>query len=434
MPHEHLSRNRHLHLIVALVCLVFVGQAISGPVVSAEPGAAPSAQTPRAWSEPAVISDQLADSDYPDIAVCTDGTVYVVWEEDRGEREHQIWFRVFHPSTGRWDQAKPVQIQDTGFLIAYGSQPAIAVSADCVTHLVWTKLWGLGSDIFHARGDENGNGFVSQVRVSSTDETQSLQPDVAVDSNGEPYAVWVERISGSYRVYWGAPIPDHPEWPFNNKEIEGADGQAPALAVDHHNRLHLAWMQADALNLPAEVFYKWQERAGEWTPWSNNISESSGDDSRAPGIALSNNRLAITWQETVSNDAEVFVRSTQLDGSYNFTGPHNLSNTHANSRSPALAADGIGRFFVVWDEDDPTNAVLTRSWGGSGEWDVTGSISDIGIKVKHPAVAASSQGSHVYAVWAQKDGPEDTWDIYFSETEVTIYRSYLTLLAKMYEP
>ncbi|RME42000.1 MAG: hypothetical protein D6791_18850, partial [Chloroflexi bacterium] len=363
------------------------------------------------------------DSDYPDIAVCADGTVYVVWEEDRGQQGHQIWYRVFHPAEG-WSQASPI----LPGLNASGETPAIAVSADCTAHLVWSKFWFGYNDIVYTFNE--GGSFQLPGNVSNTPQG-SFQPDIAIDSTGVPHVVWVAMVSGEGpSVYVGYPEPEVPgKWHKDFLEGSYGQAQAPALAVDRSDQLHIAWMRQEGFRL--DIMYK---RPEDWqSVIVENISDSS-NPSRLPDIAIGGNKVIVAWQETIEGDDEVLVTSRRLENGAGFTPTTNLSGTYASSRAPALAADSTGRFFVAWDEDDPTNAILTRSWGGAGQWDITSNISNIGISVKHPAVTASSQGSHVYAVWAQKDGPEDTWDIYFSETEVTIYRSYLTLLAKMYEP
>ena len=420
MPHEH--RLKKQHLLASVACLLFLSMAVSVNSASAQPGSTEPARDSRTWSEPATISSprDLVDSVHPDIAVCADGTIHVVWEQG-GE----LWYRFSDPATG-WDEARRVRFKETG-VPARGSEPAIAVSADCTLHLVWKNFWFNNDEIFYSFND--GTGFVMPARVSPTG-AQSGQPAIAVDPSGEPHIVWVEAVSG-YRLYEGKPIPELPgRW--TTGPISGGEGQVPSLAVDDEGRLHLAWMTVDN-PASSDIAYKWQEHVDQWPQWWFTVSESP-DYSRRPDIMTSDDKAVIVWQEAVDGDDEIYATWRELDSFASFVGAHNLSNSDASSRAPAVAVDGSGRFYVAWDEGSPTNAILTRPWLGSGNWWDSQTISNGGDNVQDPAITASP-GGHVYAVWAQKDAPDDTWDIYFSDMEeLTVYRFYLTLLAKHYRP
>jgi hypothetical protein len=184
--------------------------------------------------------------------------------------------------------------------------------------------------------------------------------------------------------------------------------------------------------LASDIFYK---RPEYWTAaWVENVSESSSTESRLPDLAISDNRVVIIWQEDIGGDDEIYARWRLLD-SPSFESVTNLSHSDASSRSPAVAADGFGDFLVAWDEGDPTDAILTRPWPAVGDWQEVSGISNGGVKVRNPAIAASPQASHVYAVWAQKDGPnDDMLDIYLSGLDLTPYRFYLGLVMRGHKP
>ncbi|MFQ5341348.1 MAG: hypothetical protein ACE5F6_07350, partial [Anaerolineae bacterium] len=353
MPHEHHLKKRHLLAFVA--CLLFLGLAVFGNRAAAQPGSTDPARDSQTWSEPATISDPggSVDSVHPDIAVCANGTVHVVWEQG-GE----LWYRSGNPATG-WDEAHRVEFKETG-VPARGSEPAIAASADCTLHLVWKNFWFNNDEIFYSSND--GTGFLTPARVSWSGDTQSAQPAIAVDPSGEPRIVWVEAASG-YRLYEGKQIPELPGY-WNTGPISRDEGQVPSLAVDDQGRLHLAWMTVDS---PSDIAYKWQEQVDQWPQWWFNIS-GSPDHSRRPDITISNDKAVVVWQEAVDGDDEIYVTWRELDSYASFVGTHNLSNSDASSRAPAVAVDGSGRFYVAWDEGSPTNAILTRPWLGSGNW------------------------------------------------------------------
>lgn len=420
MPHNHLKTIRYQ--LIAVICLLILIRAAGGTTTAAQPGSAEPAQGQQTWSEPVILSDSNlpVDSEHADIAVCEDGTVYVVWEQDSW-----IWFAVREPSAG-WSEAKPVQFEKAP---ALAWEPAIAVSSDCVLHLVWSTLWFGYNEIFYTTR-ENGV-FLDPINVSDTSRQQggSFQPDIVVDSGGGPHVVWVDTIYGRPQLYEGWPAEGLPRGYWGKRPIPGGEGdlvQVPVLAIDHLDQLHLAWVRQDKSS--SDVIYK---RPVDWlTNVVENISYSS-NFSRLPDMAISSSKVVITWQETLDGDDEIFVTWRPLDAYSSFNAvPLNLSNSDANSRWPAVTVDRYGNVVVAWDEGKPIETIWARFWRGIGDWGAVREIPNTGTSVKEPAIAAFSETtrSRIYAVWSQKDGPGDTWDVYFSEMTLETYPFYLPLL------
>lgn len=434
MMHDHLSRIKCL--TITLVCLLFMSQVASSTITSAHSGFVQPADSSPTWSEPASLSNcgGSANCRNPDIAVCSDGTAYIVWEHGPDLEIPEIWYSYSDDLSEGWSEARPVQwtLSSERTEIAKGLEPAIAVSSDCVLHLVWSRSWWGDFEIFYTYKERDH--FVVPANVSNTSKRQgqSAQPDIAIDSSGEPRVVWVDTVSGGPQLREGWPAVGFPGL-WSSDEIPGTVGnaQVPALAVDHKDRFHLTWMRQYGTAL--DILYKWQEfkweeQANKWTPWANNLSESPGpgEASRLPEIAISGNKVVVVWQETVDRDDEIYVRWRQLDTDERFSPIINLSNTDASSRAPAVTADNHGHFFVAWDEGGSAEAIWTRSWMGVGDWGSVREIPNGGIKVRDPAMAISPLDDRLYAVWARKNRPEDeTWDIYFSDIQLEIYQFYL---------
>lgn len=422
MPHDHVAKIRGW--MVALIWLILLSQVHAATVTSAQsdPVAEPAQSSSAAWSEPVPLSDlgSAVDSGDPDIAVCDDGTIYVVWEQN-----DEIWFRVREPASG-WKPAARVRFQETG-QTAQGSEPAIAVGPDCTPHLVWTDEWWGTFEIFHAFND--GNGFLTQSRVSKTETGQSGQPSVAVDSAGNVRVVWVDTVSGRSELYEGWQTPPNDYWSYT--PILGADEQVqvPDAAFDDDDRLHVTWMRVRGPS--SDIYYK---RPEFWDSFViENISDSS-NSSRLPQMTISRDKVVIVWQEDVNGDDEIFGTWRSLDSnSSDFTSRNNLSLTDASSRAPVVTVDDSGQFSVAWDEGEPTDAILTRFWGGSGGWWETRPASRAESSVRHPAIAASPRDDEVYLVWEQRDAVNDTWDIYFSDVQIEKHEFYLMVIMNNYE-
>lgn len=425
MPHDYVLKVRHLALVI--VCLACISQVRADTLHSAPPDSAePAPSSPAAWSEPAPVSssDVPSDSLNPDMAVCDDGTVYIVWEQDG-----KIWYRVRYPSS-EWGAARRVSFPETG-QTASGSEPAIAVGPDCVVHLVWSNLWWDTYEIFYSVNE--GDGFLAPARVSRTDTGQSSQPAIAVDSGGEAHVVWVDTVSGGYQLYEGWPIPSYSgdySGNWGKLPVRGADNQVqvPGLAIDHNDELHVTWMKQSGFS---DIYYK---RPRYWdASVIENLSVSPNAFSRLPDIEISLDKVVVVWQETVNGDDEIFVSWRRLGGLENFTSTNNLSATDASSRAPAVSVDRGGKFSVAWDEGGATDAILTRFWSGNGGWWDTQPASRDGKGVKEPAIAASPRDDGVHVVWSQKDGSDDTWDIYFSDIQFVTNRFYLMLVMNNHE-
>lgn len=439
MPNS--KRFRARRILGAVICLLLAAQLRSAALVSAQPGIRGPARASQTTPLREVLSDERMglDSEEPDIATCADGSIHVVWTEEippgstqtaeEGLDETQIWYRRWDPEAG-WNEPGPV----TYPLVATGSQPAIATDygADggCTLHLVWTKTWFGGyAEIFATYND--GTGFETPSTVSRTDAAHSSQPDIAIMPDGTPHVVWVEGTD--YKIYEGWPNLLYPgKW--DKVRVPDAKGQVPALAIDHTGRLHLAWMAlAESYRDPPDVNYKRQVEPGEWeVGWDNLSYPAHQFQSRLPAITVSSDKVGVAWQEeTAAGPYDVLFAWRPLDNPYSpFLSAYSLSasdDSDANSGAPAITTDRFGTFYAVWDEGKPVHALLTRRWAGMGDWWPDEKVSDVATNIKQPAVAASGDSDHVYAVWAQEDRPDDKLDIYFSELKT--YDSYLTLIA-----
>lgn len=436
------KRLRARRILGAVIGLLLATQVRSAGLVSAQPGTRGPAHVAQATLAPQSLSLGLSglDSEQPDIAVCADGSVHVVWTEqvppggtlaaEDGLDETQIWYRRYDPVAG-WNDPEPVVFNST-HQAAMGSEPAIAAADTgdgCVLHLVWRSFWQGNDEIRYTFSD--GSGFVTPENVSRL-EGQSLMPEIVIMPSGMPHVVWVEQ--NGYKIYeaWPNPGQNWSKRPINT--IGG--GLEPVLAVDHDGLLYLAWME---WSLTPHIRYKWQSSPREWEPGEEPIWPSDAP-ARLPALAVSDGKVGIAWQQaTAEGDYDVDFTWRRLgDPGARFEYPANLSASDANSRAPALTVDRSGRFFAAWDEGSPVEAILARRWPGIESpgveiWWASEQVSGAADDVGEPAIAASADGDHIYAVWAQRDDPDDAFDIYFSELEAKTYHFYLTLISQ-YDP
>ena len=390
-------------------------------------------QTRPQWATPVPISNADPDNppDNPDVAVCPDGTVHVVWEQ--GGR---IWHNYRTPHGG-WSGPQPIVAQDP--LVPpqelKGHTPAIAATPDCRAYLAWSQDWGPTSDVFFAWWD--GTTWWGSKNVSQS-SVQSLHPDIAVTSSGEPRIVWAEGGGLNPTLYSGKPI--NGEW--SRVFIDDFQGDFPTLVFDVSNRGHLAWQQW--IKQQADVYYTQQARPAEpgesdsWPSWSQPISNNPTVSS-LPRIAIVNGKPVIVWIEKVEGNQRLVYgsRATGSEAPWGWTKPEELSagqNVKAGN-PPAIAVGQIGPAHLAWAEKNPVDAIAyTMLWPSDGGLlSRSGSppevITNGGQNHRKPAIATSADGAQVYLVWLEDDG-NGTSRVYFSESEGRVFYFYIPLMAR----
>ncbi len=160
-------------------------------------------------------------------------------------------------------------------------------------------------------------------------------------SDGALALAYVVQVNGTNRVQV-ARSPDGVAWtPLNPPSLSGPTADRPALAVDSHDVLHLAWTANDTSS--RQVFYA-SYANGQWSA-AEKVSDTVGY-SGFPSIAVDGrDQVHIDWYGFDGTYYQVYYRMRTSTG----WGPQiDVTGLSVDATNPALALDGAGVVHIVW--------------------------------------------------------------------------------------
>lgn len=338
-----------------------------------------------AWQPPVNISNTPEESRMPAVAVDSQGTIHVVWEEGR-----YIYHTYWH--NGSWSFPWRVFV---------GEQPVIAVDHNDVLYLLYVNEFRGNYEIYFCQW--TGSRWTLPQNVSNTSGVSAI-PDLAIDSFNTLHAVWTDNSPGYNIIYYG-------RWTgtfWINGPIPHARGSVPALAIGGDDLIHVVWQDRDSLEDPYEIYHS------QWdgVSWSlpENLSDSP-NHSTIPDIAVDKNGIAhVTWEERIGDQDQIYYCGNR---SLLWTIPEMLSEGSGDSYLPSVAVDGNGFLHVAWDQANQ----LAYRWRSSlrSPWTAKSRVAENEAGIADVALFAES-GDRLHAVWAERMSG-DNWDIFYSSQD-----------------
>jgi hypothetical protein len=214
-----------------------------------------------------------------------------------------------------------------------------------------------GGDILFARSEDGGVSFAAPINLSSSaggdgkgrinkDLWHNGSLDLAAGADGAVYAAWTEYDG----ALWLSVSSDHGRTFTRARHIAG-DGakpaRAPSLAIGPERTLYLAWTLGE--DRSADIHLA-RSRDGGLTFSDPRIVARTSGHSDAPKLAVDlNNALHLAWAESSNGPFErrhiLYMRS--LDGARSFEPPRRISGEGA--AFPSLEVDAQGNPTVIWE-------------------------------------------------------------------------------------
>ena len=304
---------------------------------------------------PIQVTDNWMDQCNPVIALGTDDSIYVAWQDNR----QGSWDIYLATSMDGAVWSSPVRITDSD---AAQTHPAIAVDGESPNraYVAWQDDEAGNQDIYLASSTD---GFASSsISRLTYDLADQVAPRLAIDTSATVYAVWTDRRNGSDDVY-GAASNDGP-W-TNVPVVTGSGNQsAPAIAAEPTgSTLHFVWTD-DVLG-DADVVYASSVGLPSSPLAGANLADDmlSDVDQSEPSVAVARDaagqlRIFACWQD----ERNLTVNGQDTDLYFVEIRPGSDTNvlvgdgfTQSNQSEPALAVDPDGRPFVVWTDHRNAN-------------------------------------------------------------------------------
>lgn len=270
-------------------------------------------------------------------------------------------------------------------------------------------------------------GSMGDGGVSHSDHAGSTRARLALDRAGRPHVVWINNrdyTSIEYRHWDGA------RWEQRSIPWVKSEAGQLALAVDGHCRPHIASLEGIEERdtpWPQVVCYRywdgqrWRERTGNDGGYVYTVRP--GDHLDAISLALdAHDRPHLAWGEGDSFHYAYWdgERWAELGGSSRLGGVHTVAK---GSFTPSLALGPEGRPHIAWreivggDGRYPLAQIYYRYWDGRQWAERAGSASGAGLSTPgHNAFIpqlAIDPRSRPHVLWCAETGPGAPSEVFY---------------------
>ncbi|MFW3146539.1 MAG: hypothetical protein ACMUIE_06985 [Thermoplasmatota archaeon] len=291
----------------------------------------------------------------PDIAVAPSGGLHVAWEDDRDRFNNpQIYYATRGPGETDFDDDVRVSDVSTSFKCR---NPAVAAPIDERVHVVWDddRTWDL--DIYMATSLDGGGSFDSSMRVSR-DPTGSDQIEPDIVANGTAlHVIWSDPRSRSSDIY-GALSRDRgttfeTDRLLNPNQTAGHQFE-PRAVMDEDGNLTISWTASPGISdrksdIQMTVLYK-NGTLDEVYTVNDPLTEVTQDQS---SVAVGPGGVAhFAWRDNRnSGDQAIYYCRTTLSGEEGYA--PELRNVVLNPEMGGLGTDFTFKATYFDAENDP---------------------------------------------------------------------------------
>lgn len=245
-------------------------------------------------------------------------------------------------------------------------QPKVAQDPDGNAHVVWVDDNGGQRSVRYAKGTWNGSGYTfgASVKLADAGSNQYALPAVAVAPNGTIMALWSDASNVLRSQSWNA----------RDAQPSGAvgtlgNGIQPTIAADSASRFHIAWSG------------DFQIQYCEWSGASCSKRDAFGDSVNRPDIAVdSSDNVHVVWDTGQATK----YRARPAGG--NFGAEQDVGG----GNFAQIAGDGQGNVHIVRSSN--FNVVYCRRTLSSGCTDER--TIDVGDDLQ-PTIGATKSGTVV---------------------------------------
>jgi len=329
----------------------------------------------RIFDPPFVVNDVTAgEQRSPEVAVDTQGNIYVVWEDSRGGdggSDFDLYFtKGTRQPSGGFSFSKNILVNDDADQVNTTrdhTNPSIAVDANGNTYIAWEDPRNLTpeTDIFFAKGTSGSDGTITfsknqRVNHNLAGISDYGDPSIAVDAQGGIYVAWAAFNTHSH-IYMAKGIERNGEISFQD-EVEISDEESqiplfPSVAVDRQNNIYVAWEDFRKAKQDADIYLAKSMDGGQSFGPNANVSDAPGDQF-SPSLSVAREgHVYIAWEDHRNGDVDpdiYLARSTNSGDSFGVPSRVNDDTATVVQYSPSLALDPTGRAFLVWFDERNT--------------------------------------------------------------------------------
>jgi hypothetical protein len=368
----------------------------------------------KGWATPIKINSNLADCQYPSVAMNASGNTIVGWVESDVVLGLSVQAR--RNIGGLWDRASiKVDAPTTPALSTFPSGVAVALTTKGEAHVSWlhsnqdaaTGVISFGQNTRHA--DAAGNWDASVTKFPYQASPGTSPPSLAFDEAGNGFNAYqfstgVNKTNTVIFRY----AADTGKWGTSAITGGASEGRAEpvALAMSSAGEAILSWARTsvvDANNSNYELMGSRFNKA--WSPPEviSNAKTAIASSKAMASAIWTGTSFWVAWAQSSGSLYNVYVNEHKAS----WSGPAIISDGKHSALLPWLSTDSRGNALAVWYQKsdssstslvDPFDIAFSRLVGESGKWSDSGLVSRAVAGYRFSQVITLADGTSI-AAW-----------------------------------
>jgi hypothetical protein len=253
-----------------------------------------------------------------------------------------------------------------------------------------------------------GNPVGPEFRVNTFTTGGQRYPAISVGGPGDFVVVWAGNLQdgGGYGIfgqrYSGGGTPLGPEFRVNS--FTSGPQSRPAVAADTAGNFVVVWQSLNQDGSAYGVFGQRFASNGAALGPEFRVNAYTTADQKAPAVAADGlGNFVVVWQSLVQDGSGDGVFGQRFASSGVPLGPEFRVNTSTfgSQYKPSIASGLSGSFVVAWEESGPGTRIAGQRYASSGAplgSELTVALACLPCSVRTPSVASDSPGNFV-VVW-----------------------------------
>ena len=298
------------------------------------------------WGTEELIENNAGSAFAPQIAFDSSGDAIAVWEQPSGGPV-SIWANHYDAAGAGWTAASAALLEAAA---GAASAPQLAVAADGSAFAIWPQHNGVNTGVYAAKYSVGGPWGAAE--AIETDATDSLTPQIAIDSSGNAIAVWVQP-SGGLDSMWANTYTAGSWDTAGVLESDGGLVRYPYIAFDASDNAMAIWRQNGRLK-----FNQYTAAVG----WGTIGAIESGTDTASfPQFAMnSSGNAVVTWRQDSNGVASIWANDFQPATGWGTAGVIETSDEVAYKVSVAIDVNGNALAILTQDDTLAISLVANR--------------------------------------------------------------------------
>jgi len=362
------------------------------------------------FSAPINVSNNADYSYTPQVAVDSNGVIYLAWEDDTATNSNILFSR---STDGGATFSTPLNISSAA---GYSFNPRIAIGAAGDVNIAWQLQSSNSTDIMFARSTDAGLSFSAPIDLSnqSNQSFDSESPQIASDTAGNVYVVW-ENDSLQLGIFFTRSSDGGATFSTPAVISTNASGSySPQIAAGPGGSLGVVW--EDNIQGADDISFSYSSNHGATFSLPQSLSLHTGNSMNAQIAIDGNGNIDVVWENNSPGAFDVFfTRST--DNGASFLAPADISNGSGNAADSQMALDAKGDINVVWDDNVPPNynpdIYFARSNDGGATFSTPLNVSNDSGSSVNPFLTIDA-GANIDVAW--EDNTPGNQEIFFSRS------------------